>query len=281
MDNVNEYRPLLFSIAYRMLGRTTEAEDMVQETFLRWHGQDHASIREPKAWLTTAITRLCIDLMRTASRQREEYVGVWLPEPLLDSEDVLPSELADSLGTAFMMMLEELTPIERAAFLLREAFGHDYTAIAEIVGKSEANCRQMVSRAKARMGRREEASLSASEEAERLVKEFLVACETGELDDLMSLLTDDAIMYSDGGGKVRAALWPIYGPDRISRMFLGIRERGIIGSLNRIVTINGNPGVISKRPDGTINVTTFAIEAGKLKAIYMMRNPDKLDRFSW
>lgn len=279
-EDVSEFRPLLFSIAYRMLGRVTEAEDMVQEAFLRWHRQDGAQIREPKAWLTTAVTRLCIDQMRSVRRQREEYVGVWLPEPVVGDEDAA-AELADSLGTAFMMMLEELTPVERAAFLLREAFGHDYAAIAEITGKSEANCRQMVSRAKTRLGKAEEVKPTSTEEAERLVKEFLTACETGELKDLMALLTDDAILYSDGGGVVRAAIWPIYGPDKIGRMFLGLRERAIAGWENRIVTINGSTGVITKRRDGSVDVTTFAMEGCKLKAIYLVRNPHKLTNVNW
>lgn len=280
MSDVSEYRPLLFSIAYRMLGRITEAEDMVQETFLRWHKQEQSAIREPKAWLTTAVTRLCIDQMRSVRRQREEYVGTWLPEPII-GDDSTPADLADSLGTAFMMMLEELKPVERAAFLLREAFGHDYAAIAEITGKSEANCRQMVSRAKARLGKVEEPRPSSTEEAERLVKEFLTACETGDLKDLMSLLTEDAIFYADGGGVVTAAIRPIYGPNKISRLFLGLRERSIVGWQNRIVTINGSPGAITLRRDGSINVTTFAFEDGKLKAIYMVRNPHKLEGVRW
>lgn len=278
MSDPSEYRPLLFSIAYRMLGRVTEAEDMVQETFLRWQRQDVSQILEPRAWLTTAITRLCIDQMRSASRQREQYTGIWLPEPLIeDSGPDGTTDLCDSLGTAFMMMLEELTPVERAVFLLREAFGHDYAAIAEIVGKSEANCRQMVSRAKARLGRAEEPKPTATEEVERLVKEFLHATQTGELSDLMSLLTDDAILYSDGGGKVRAALLPIYGPDRISRMFIGLR-RFQNGELppTRFVRINGSPGALTRGSDGNINAMTFAFEGDKVKAVFIVRNPDKL-----
>jgi len=278
MSDPSEYRPLLFSIAYRMLGRVAEAEDMVQETFLRWQRQDVSQILEPRAWLTTAITRLCIDQMRSASRQREQYMGIWLPEPLIDEEGPDgAADLADSLGTAFMMMLEELTPVERATFLLREAFGHDYAAIAEIVGKSEANCRQMVSRAKARLGRAEEPKPTANEEVERLVKEFLHATQTGELSDLMSLLTDDAILYSDGGGKVRAALLPIYGPDRIGRMFIGLR-RFQNGELppTKFVRINGSPGVITRGGDGNINAMTFAFEGDKVKAVFIVRNPDKL-----
>ena len=156
MSDPEIHRRLLFHIAYRMLGRVTEAEDMVQETMLRWHREDRSGILEPQAWLTTTITRLCIDQLRLARRQREEYVGVWLPEPILGEAPGDPfaeAALADSLGMAFMLLLEELSPVERAVFLLREAFGHDYETIAGIVGKSEASCRQMVSRGKARLGR--------------------------------------------------------------------------------------------------------------------------------
>jgi RNA polymerase sigma-70 factor (ECF subfamily) len=281
MSDPSEYRPLLFSIAYRMLGRVAEAEDMVQETFLRWQRQDVSQILEPRAWLTTAITRLCIDQMRSASRQREQYVGIWLPEPLIDDDEGpdASADLADSLGTAFMVMLEELSPVERAAFLLREAFGHDYAAIAEIVGKSEANCRQMVSRAKARLGRAEEPKPTSTEEAERLVKEFLHASQTGELSELMALLTEDAVLYSDGGGKVRAALLPIYGPDRIGRMFIGLR-RFQMGEIppSRFVRINGSPGVLTRGSDGNLNAMTFAFEGTKLKAIYLFASRGPVSR---
>jgi len=278
MPDIHESRPLLFSIAYRMLGRVTEAEDMVQETFLRWHRlEDVSTIREPQAWLTTAITRLCIDQLRSARRQREEYVGTWLPEPIVDEGGGATTDLADTLGIAFMMMLEELSPVERAVFLLREAFGHDYDAIAAIVGKSEANCRQMVSRAKGRLNRNEETPPTATEEAERLVKEFIQATQTGELSDLISMLTDDAVLYSDGGGKVRAVIWPIFGPDKIGRLFIGLR-RFVTGELPapRFVRINGSPGVLYRSGDGNLNAMTMAFEGNKLKAIYIVRNPDKL-----
>ncbi|MBX3740950.1 MAG: RNA polymerase sigma-70 factor [Akkermansiaceae bacterium] len=278
MSAPEECRALLFSIAYRMLGRVAEAEDMVQETYLRWHRlEDTSTIREPKAWLTTALTRLCIDQMRSARRQREEYVGTWLPEPIIGENDGSPVDLADSLGTAFMMMLEELSPVERAVFLLREAFGHDYDAIAEIVGKSAANCRQMVSRAKTRLSRAEEAQPTATEEAERLVKEFIQATQTGELTELIAMLTEDAVLYSDGGGKVRAAILPIHGPDKIGRMFIGLRRfHPDSPPPARFVRINGSPGVIIRGGDGNLSAMTFAFGGGKLKAIYIVRNPDKL-----
>ncbi|MCW1884170.1 RNA polymerase sigma-70 factor [Luteolibacter flavescens] len=280
MSDPENHRRLLFHIAYRMLGRVAEAEDMVQETMLRWHRADTSAVREPQAWLTTTITRLCIDQLRLARRQREEYVGVWLPEPLLEDQAGDPSDdsaLADSLGIAFMLMLEELAPVDRAVFLLREAFGHDYEAIAAIVGKSEASCRQIVSRAKARMARSTNPTPTATEEAERLVREFVQATQTGELADLIALLTDDAVLYSDGGGKVRAALLPILGPDRIARMFIGLRRFQPDGPPPaRFVMINGSPGVLARGGDGNLSAMTFALEGGRVKAVYVVRNPDKL-----
>jgi len=280
MSDPEKHRRLLFHIAYRMLGRVADAEDMVQETMLRWHRADTSEIREPQAWLTTTITRLCIDQLRLARRQREEYVGVWLPEPLLEDLPGDPSDdtaLADSLGIAFMLMLEELAPVERAVFLLREAFGHDYEAIAAIVGKSAASCRQIVSRAKARFNKAPDHAPTATEEAERLVREFVQATQTGELAELLALLTDDAVLYSDGGGKVRAALLPILGPDRIARMFIGLR-RFHTGSPPpaRFVRINGSPGVLTRGGDGNLSAMTFALEGGRVKAVYIVRNPEKL-----
>ncbi|QJE95220.1 RNA polymerase sigma-70 factor [Luteolibacter luteus] len=274
MSSANDYRPLLFGIAYRMLGRVTEAEDMVQEAYLRFHLQPEGSIGLPKAWLTKAVTRLCIDQLRSARRQREEYVGPWLPEPLVEENS---TDLADTLSTAFMLMLEKLSPVDRAVFLLREAFGHDYPAISEITGRSEAACRQIVCRAKERLGREANKQSTATEEAERLVKEFLAAAQSGELAQLLALLTEDAILYSDGGGRVRAALLPIYGPDRIGRLFMGMRRLSTEGSPPpRFVKINGSPGVVTCHGEQGISVMTFAFEGNRVKAVYIVRNPDKL-----
>ena len=275
MSSVHDHRPLLFGIAYRMLGRVTEAEDMVQETYLRYHQQPEGSIHLPKAWLTKAITRLCIDQLRSARRQREEYVGTWLPEPIVGENS--SEDLADTLGMAFMLMLENLSPVDRAVFLLREAFGHDYPAISEITGKSEAACRQIVSRAKEKLGQQPSKPAMATEQAERLVKEFLSAAQSGELSELLALFTDDAVLYSDGGGKIRAALLPIYGPDKISRMFIGLRRlHSEVNPTPRFVTINGSAGVIMRHGDGSLSVMTFAFEGDRVKAVYVVRNPDKL-----
>ncbi|HYP15817.1 MAG TPA: RNA polymerase sigma factor SigJ, partial [Opitutus sp.] len=214
-DVFQDHRPLLFSIAYRMLGSVADAEDMVQETFLRWRTQDAATIDSPKAWLISTITRLSIDQLRSARRQRESYVGVWLPEPLVGADDSARSPdklaaLADSLGLAFMHLMEDLAPVERAVFMLREAFDYDYAEIAKIVEKSEANCRQFYSRAKRHLAQREMREEPASEKAERVVQQFLQACVSGDMRSFLAVLTDDAVMYSDGGGKVRAALKPIH-----------------------------------------------------------------------
>lgn len=275
MSSANDHRPHLFGIAYRMLGRVTEAEDMVQEAYLRYHLELEGSISLPKAWLTKAVTRLCIDQLRSARRQREEYVGSWLPEPIIGEN--LPDELADTLSTAFMLMLETLSPVDRAVFILREAFDHDYPAISEITGRSEAACRQIVSRAKDKLGRQSTNAPTATEEAERLVREFLSAAQSGELSQLLALLTDDAILYSDGGGKVRAALLPIYGPDRIGRMFMGMRRLNTEGSPPpRFVTINGSPGVVISHGEQGVSVMTFAFEGNRVKAVYVVRNPDKI-----
>jgi RNA polymerase sigma-70 factor (ECF subfamily) len=271
MSSANDHRALLFGIAYRMLGRVTEAEDMVQESYLSFHQHPEGSIGLPKAWLTKTITRLCIDQLRSARRQREDYVGTWLPEPILGVE---PNEnLADTLSTAFMLMLEKLSPVDLAVFLLREAFGHDYSAISEITGKSETACRQTVSRAKEKLGQQPAQPPIATEEAERLVKEFLSAAQSGEISALIALLSDDAILYSDGGGKVRAALLPIFGPDRIGRMFMGLRRFTSEGNPPpRFFPINGTPGVITCHGEHGFSAMTFSFEGDRIKAVYIVRN---------
>jgi RNA polymerase sigma-70 factor (ECF subfamily) len=203
-DVYTKNRALLFGIAYRMIGSVAEAEDLVQETFVRWQRQDAATIESPKAWLVATLTRLGIDHLRSARHRREEYVGVWLPEPLVDATAPAPDEVAalgDSLGMAFLFMLETLGPVERAVFLLREAFDYDYEEIATIVGRSEAACRQIVSRAKSRFAQREPAQTAPTRKAEQIVQRFMNACATGSVSELLAVLTDDAILYADGGGR--------------------------------------------------------------------------------
>jgi RNA polymerase sigma-70 factor (ECF subfamily) len=280
-DVFNEYRSLLFGIAYRMLGGVADAEDMVQETFLRWQQQDVTGIKSAKAWLISTITRLSIDQLRSARRRREEYVGVWLPEPLVGADEsaTSPAKLAaltDSLGLAFMHLLEDLAPLERAVFMLREAFDYDYAEIAKIVEKSEANCRQLFSRAKSHLAQREMGDEPAGEKAERVVQQFLQACVSGDMQSFLAVLTDDAVMYSDGGGKVRAALKPIYSAEFIGRLFMGIRRRSMAEARTEIVRVNGKVGAIFRLLDGSAIVAAFAFRGDRIQSVYWVSNPDKL-----
>jgi RNA polymerase sigma-70 factor (ECF subfamily) len=278
-----EHRSLLFGIAYRMLGSVSEAEDMVQEAYLRWQGQEEGSIDSPKAWLVTTITRLCIDQLRSARRKREEYYGVWLPEPLVESSAPTPAEsadLADSLTMAFMMMLERLSPLERAALLLRDVFHYDYAEIAAIVGKSEANCRQIVSRAKSGLPGVAEVPVAPSEQARKIVRQFLRATSTGEMSDLLALLTEDATLYTDGGGKVSAAGRPIHSADHVSRLFIGVRRKSPGTVDYRLAHINGRLGALGYIDGRVDRAISFDFKGERLSAIYMVRNPEKLSHLS-
>jgi RNA polymerase sigma-70 factor (ECF subfamily) len=275
------HRRLLFDLAYRMLGRVTEAEDIVQETWLRWQRQDLGAINSPKAWLVAAATRLAIDHLRSAQRTREEYYGVWLPEPVLQAPERAPDEsaaLADSLTMAFMLMLERLTPDERAVFLLREVFDYDYADIARIVEKSEAACRQIVSRAKTHVARESAPPAPPSPRAQQIVQQFLAATASGDVRELMTLLTDDATLYSDGGGRVVAAGRPIRTADHVSRFFAGIRSRyaALPGLEFRPVFVNGRPGALMLGEGRLINAYSFDLVGDRIRAIYLVRNPDKL-----
>jgi len=273
------HRPLLFGIAYRMLGRVSEAEDIVQEVWLRWQKQDAAAIQSAKAWLVSATTRLCIDQLRSARRQREHYYGVWLPEPLMPTTDTDPArtaELADSLSMAFMLMLEALGPAERAVFLLREVFGYDYAATAAIVDKSEANCRQIVRRAKEHLQANAKPPAPPTDQARRLVEEFLVATESGDLEQVLSLLAEESTVYSDGGGKVKAAGRAIRGADHVSRFLLGIWPRFMAGVKPDLVNINGSPGFVVRSGGQVHYALSFEIVADRIQAIYIVCNPDKL-----
>lgn len=269
----------MFGIAYRMLGRVSEAEDVLQEVWLRWQKQDPAQVRSAKAWLVSATTRRCIDQLRSARREREQYYGVWLPEPLMPRDDAdggQAAELADSLTVAFMMLLESLGPEARAVFLLREVFGYDYPEVAGIVGKSEAACRQSVRRAKAQLQGRPQTVSEPTELARRLVEEFLAAVNTGEVEPVLSLLSEDSHLYSDGGGRVKAAGLPILGADRVSRFMLGVWPR--FGALleRRRVDINGAPGLLMSL-DGQVHYAiSFEVARGRIQNIYISCNPEKL-----
>ena len=277
-----QHRSLLFAIAYRMLGGVAEAEDMVQETFLRWCRQAGEEIESAKALLTTIITRLCIDHLKSARHQREQYVGVWLPEPLLDSDENDPAkaaELADSLTNAFMLLVETLSPVERAVFLLHEVFDYDYSEVSEIVGKSEANCRQMAVRARAHLAARRPRFDADAEHAEQLLNRFLLASHQGDSRALLDLLTEDAAIYSDGGGKVTASRSPIRGAERVARFFVNIRRlyRRVQADIQvRLTTINAEPGLLVFLNGNLEQSMTFEVADDRIRAVYIVRNPDKL-----
>jgi RNA polymerase sigma-70 factor, ECF subfamily len=281
IDAFLEHRPLLFSIAYRMLGSVAEAEDAVQDTFLRWQSvtEKKEEIRWSKAWLVATVTRLSIDRLRSAQRRREQYVGVWLPEPLMATTIDCPKQngaLADSLSTAFMVMLETLTPEERAVFILREAFDYSYNEISQIVGKSEANCRQIGRRAKEHLSQPGRRRPIDPVQAETLVQQFLSACRDGDVESLMTVLAEDSTLMSDGGGRVRAALRPIQGVERIARFLFGIQKNVPGDAEFRLENFNGGKGILVVSAGIPISVLTFSVTGGQIAGIYIISNPDKL-----
>ena len=282
MDRVsefNELRPTLFGIAYRMLGSVHDAEDILQDAYIRWEKTDVAEVRSPRAYLSAVVTRLGIDLSRSAHKSREVYMGEWLPEPLV-SGDRTPDEaleLAESLQTAFLLMLERLNPNERAAFLLREVFEYPYSEIAGILEKSEDNCRQIVTRAKQHVRSPKKRFDPTGMDQDRLVHSFISAADTGDLDALVSILTDDAEMHTDHGGKALANRRTLYSAIKIAKFFIGIRKRLMPeDSEVRVTTVNGGPGIIIYEGGTPTTAITLDIADGKIRTVYTMRNPDKL-----
>jgi RNA polymerase sigma-70 factor (ECF subfamily) len=287
LETFERHRSLLFGIAYRMLGEVAEAEDMVQETFLRWQrAQDQEKdVKSAKAYLTTIITRLCIDQLGSARHQREEYVGMWLPEPLAARDENDPAkaaQLAESVTNAFLLILETLSPVERAVFLLREVFSYEYDEVSRAVGKSEANCRKMVSRARERLAeRRPHASLNPAR-ARKLVAEFQLALEEGNADGLLKLLTEDAAIYADGGGKVPSVVKPILGADTVAKFLSRVYRNAPQGAQIQIrfVPLNADPGMLVFISGKLEQAMTFEMSDDRIHAIYVVRNPDKLRHLS-
>lgn len=280
-DPFSQHRSLLFSIAYRMLGSVMDAEDMVQETFLRWQQVPEAEVRTPKSYLSTVITRLCIDELRSAHTQREQYIGPWLPEPLITDGDLTPEDdvaLSDSLSVAFLVLLENLSPSERAVFLLREVFDYGYPEIAPVVDKSEANCRQMFHRARQKLADRPRRFEASSEQLAELSERFYRAATNGDMDELLDVLTEDVTLWSDGGGKVAAALNPIYGAAKVARLLIGLSRDLPPKFATRPALVNGQPGLITYVDGKPQSVVTIEAEDGKISAFRVVVNPDKLRR---
>ncbi|MEM8808875.1 MAG: RNA polymerase sigma-70 factor [Cyanobacteria bacterium P01_G01_bin.38] len=292
LEDFNQYRSLLFAIAYRMLGSVMDAEDMVQEAFLRWQPTPGQTIKSTKAYLTTIVTRLCIDRLRSARVQREQYVGSWLPEPIVKesstekpinsiTDPMATAELADSLTMAFLVLLERLSPLERAIFLLREAFGYDYNEIGQIVEKNAANCRQIARRARQHLANQRPRFQASPQQQEQLTQKFMRASRQGDLQGLLDLLADDITLWSDGGGQVVATLKPLHGATKIARFLRAIHRRYHKRGLEfdvELAQVNGQPGIIYTS-DGTIeSVVAVDINDNRIQSLYFVRNPDKLKR---
>ncbi len=280
-DIFNEYRPLLFAIAYRMVGSVMDAEDIVQETYLRWQRREDAAVESPKAYLSAVVTRLSIDHLRAARTQRETYVGPWLPEPLVTEEEPDVAETAalhESLSMAFLVLLETLTPLERAVFLLHDVFGYDFREIAAIVEKSEANCRQLARRARQQIRARRPRFDAAPERGEQLTRQFIAACAEGDLSGLLTMLADDVTLWSDGGGKTQAATRPVHGADRVAKFLLGVARKAWKpwGVVPRFVRVNGQPGVVFMYGDRVANTMAFDIVDGRIRGVRIVLNPEKL-----
>lgn len=282
-ETLEALRPLLFSIAYRMVGSVAEAEDIVQEALLRYHRtlQRGGAVGSPKAYLSAAVTRLAINHLRSARARREAYPGEWLPEPLLVDEADDPAasaEDADTLSMAFLLVLERLSPVERAVFLLHDVFGYEYGEVAGIVRKSEANCRQIAVRARQRVESERPRFAASRREREELAARFFAAARDGDLEGLIETLAADVVVVGDGGGKVPQWAVPIVGAERVARLFAGLgRQMRELGVSLDLRSVNGQPGAVTRDREGrVINVLVLEIGDGAIQAIRSVINPEKL-----
>ncbi|WP_028548452.1 RNA polymerase sigma-70 factor [Paenibacillus sp. UNC451MF] len=281
-DMYASYNILLFSLAYRMMGSVMDAEDIVHEAYLSLQGTDPGQITNLKSYLCKIVTNRCIDRLRSAQKQREIYVGPWLPEPLVTEQPVNadPSQAYiqhESLSTAYLLLLQQLSWVERSVFLLREVLQYDYDEIADIVGKSSTNCRQIFHRAKRSIHTdHEHTALPASTNHQMLVEKFIAALSSGDMSKLMAVLSLDATLYSDGGGKVTAARRPILGAERIAIFFEGLLKKLQPGYSYKLAFVGGLPGLVTYSNGITVSVFSFRIDDGKIAAVYIVVNPDKL-----
>ncbi len=285
------HRRRLLGLAYRMLGSMADAEDAVQETYLRWHAADRNRVSDPKAFLMTTTTRICLDMLTSARARHEEYVGPWLPEPVMDTGALAPdsrTELAEDLSIALLLILDQLSPLERAAFLLHDVFDFAFSEVATALERSEAACRQLAARARAHVREarprgvnRPAPSGGIDPKHAQLISAFAAATQSGDLNALMRLLARDVRIVTDGGGKVRAALHVIEGADRAAQFLVDVtRKRPGAWWRDdfrpRFAMINGLPGIVVEALEGTVQTSAFEIEDGVIRALYVVRNPDKL-----
>jgi len=276
------HRPRLMALAYRLLGSRSDAEDVVQDAWLRWSGADPAAVRDPEAWLVTTTTRLGLDRLRAARRERVHYVGPWLAEPLEISLAAEPASdpavahaRADEVSVAFLTLLEQLGPEERAAFLLKEAFDHDYRQIAALLGLTEANCRQLVHRARQRLQAGRPRFNADAGQHRQLLARFMDATQRGDSEAIQALLHVNARLVSDGGGVVTAAVRPLLGAERIGRLFWAIARRGL-GHTAQLGWVNGEPAILRFLGDQLHSVTTIEVAEGFIANVYSVLNPEKL-----
>jgi RNA polymerase sigma-70 factor (ECF subfamily) len=273
------------ALAYRMTGSVADAEDIVQEAYLRWEGVRPESVQRPKAYLSKTVTRLSIDLLKSARSRREQYVGPWLPEPVLGERAMAvddATELAQDISMALMMALERLSPAERAAFLLHDVFDSSYAEVAATLGRSEAACRQLVSRARAHVQAARPRYAPSTDEHARLVRAFGAAIVSGDIEALRNVLAEDAVLYPDGGGRVLSAMRPIYGADRVARFLFGVLEKFPLSEAARISeqTVNGGPGFYVEDAGKPVQTIAFDIDGGRIRSVYVVRNPEKLSRLA-
>ncbi|WP_103338555.1 RNA polymerase sigma-70 factor [Amycolatopsis sp. CA-126428] len=273
------HRNLLFTVAYEMLGSAADAEDVLQETWLRWADVDQSGVRDERAYLVRITTRLALNRLRTMKRRKEAYVGPWLPEPLLTTPDVAEDvELAESVSMALMLVLETLAPTERAVFVLREVFDLGYDEIAEAVGKSPAAVRQIAHRARRHVDARRPREVVSAQETRAVLESFQRAIEGRDLQGLLDLLAPDVVLLSDGGGVKQAALRPVAGADKVGRFMIGGIGKVAVELTSAPVVVNGNPA-LALHVDGSFDgIMAVRIEGGRISGLYFVRNPEKLTR---
>lgn len=277
------HRARLNGIAYGMLGSVMDAEDVVQDAYLRWREVDIAGIDSAEAYLTTIVTRLAIDRLRSARARRETYVGPWLPEPLLESFERDPAERvveAESLSLALLVALERLNPVERAVLLLRDVFDLDYSEIADVVDKSPANCRQIASRARERAGDAGRTRQAQREVERDIITRYLETVAAGDVAGVASVFAEDVVLWADGGGKARAARHPLHGATRVARHLVGVAPQAPPGTEIRIARINGDPAVLGVLDGKVIGAIAFQIDEGRVIAVRAVLNPEKLEHLA-
>ncbi|NUO46994.1 MAG: RNA polymerase sigma-70 factor [Streptomyces sp.] len=285
-DVFEEHRPVLLGVAYRMLGRVADAEDVVQEAWLRWSGADRADVREPRGYLVRITTRLAIDRLRQIKARNEAYVGPWLPEPYVtDFGDVVPDTaeravLADSVSLAVLVVMESLSPLERAVFVLREAFGYPYADIAALLDREEPAVRQLAGRARRHVEERRPRYEVDPAQRRDFTERFLAAAAEGDLDALMSLLAPDVRLVGDSGGKSKAPVRIIETADKVGRFLVGAARKGVPDMSFRALELNGGPAVVVLSGDEVVTVFQVDVADGRIQSVYLLSNPDKLQSLS-